>query len=93
MLAADLVAGRAYAHRARPQDADCPLDKIILVGPAKAGKAKIRHADGDLDGLEEWVPTRTVMCLWGETPGHPDGIDVHGHADTPTKIQNFSNTL
>ena len=50
MLAADLVAGRAYAHRARPQDADCPLDKIIFVGPAKAGKAKIRHADGDLDG-------------------------------------------
>src|SRR5215218_4049517 len=22
-----------------------------------------------------------------ETPGHPDGVDVHGHADTPTKIQ------
>jgi len=28
-----------------------------------------------------------------ETPGHPDGIDVRGHVGTPTKIENFSNTL
>jgi hypothetical protein len=49
-----------------PNDAECPLRKIIFVGPAKAGKARIRHADGDLDGLEEWVPTRTVTCPWGE---------------------------
>src|ERR1700745_2393147 len=28
-----------------------------------------------------------------ETPGHPHGIDVHGRAGTPTKIQSFSNTL
>jgi len=65
MLATDLVAGRAYAERAKPNDAECALRRIIFVGPAKAGKAKIRHADGDLDGLEEWVPTRTVMCAWG----------------------------
>jgi hypothetical protein len=42
------------------------LRRIIFVGPAKASKAKIRDADGDLDDLEEWVPTRTVMCPWGE---------------------------
>ena len=35
-------------------------------GPARAGKAKVRHVEGDLDGLEEWAPTRTVMCPWGE---------------------------
>ena len=62
MLATDLVVGRAYAERAKPNDAECALRKIIFVGPARAGKA----ADGDLDGLEEWVPTRTVMCPWGE---------------------------
>jgi hypothetical protein len=28
-----------------------------------------------------------------ETPGHLDGIDVHGRAGTPTKIKNFSSTL
>ena len=51
MLATDLVVGRAYARRAKPQDAGCPLRKVIFVGPARAGKVKIRHADGDLDGL------------------------------------------
>jgi hypothetical protein len=62
MLAADLVVGRAYAERAKPNDAVCVLRKIIFVGPARAGKAKIRHADGDLDELEEWVPARTLRC-------------------------------
>lgn len=71
MLAADLVVGRAYAQRGKPHDAGSALRKIIFVGPAKAGKAKIRHADGDLDGLEEWVPTRTVMCPWGERQESP----------------------
>jgi hypothetical protein len=66
MLATDLGVGRKYVQRAKPQDAECPLRKIIFIGPAKAGKAKIRHADGDLDGLEEWVPTRTLMCPWGQ---------------------------
>lgn len=66
MLATDLVVGHAYAERAKPNDAECALRKIIFVGPAKAGKAKIRHADGDLDGLQEWVPTRTLRCAWGE---------------------------
>src|SRR5262245_49551171 len=52
MLAAYLVVGRKYAQRAKPQDAESPLRKIIFVGPARAGKAKIRHAAaGDLDGL------------------------------------------
>jgi hypothetical protein len=66
MLGTDLVVGRAYAERSKPNDAQCALRKIIFVGPARAGKAKIRHADGDLDGLEEWVPTRTLMCAWAE---------------------------
>ena len=66
MLAADLVKGRDYAQRAKPTDASCPLHKVTFIGPAKAGKAKVRHADGDLDGLEEWVPTRTMMAPWGQ---------------------------
>jgi hypothetical protein len=66
MLATDLVEGRDYAQRAKHNDADCPLHKVTFIAPAKAGKAKIRHADGELDGLEEWVPTRTLMSLWVE---------------------------
>jgi hypothetical protein len=66
MLATDLVTGRDYAQRTKPHDVNCPLHKVTFIAPAKAGKAKVRHADGELDGLEEWVPTRTLMCLWGE---------------------------
>jgi len=44
MLATDLVVGRAYAERAKPNDAECAPRKIIFVDPARAGKAKIRHA-------------------------------------------------
>ena len=66
MLAADLVKGRDYAQRAKPADASCPLHKVTFIGQAKAGKAKVRHADGDLGGLEEWVPTRTMMVRWGQ---------------------------
>jgi hypothetical protein len=60
MLATDLVVG-AYAQRAKHDDAERPLRKIIF---ARAGRAKIRHVDGHLDGLDEWVPKRTVVCPW-----------------------------
>lgn len=66
MLASDLVVSRDYAQRVKPQDAGCPLHRVAFIGPAKAGKAKVRHADGEFGGLEEWVPTRTLLCLWGE---------------------------
>jgi hypothetical protein len=65
-LSTDLVTGRDYAQRAKPHDAGCPMHKITFIGPAKAGRAKVRHADGELDGLVEWVPTRTLVCPWGE---------------------------
>jgi hypothetical protein len=48
MLATDLVVGRAYAERAKPNDAECALRKTIFIGPAKAGKAKIRPLFGKI---------------------------------------------
>jgi hypothetical protein len=66
MLATELAAGLDYAHRLKPHDPGCGLQKVMFIGPAKAGKAKVRHRDGELDGLEEWVPTRTLMCPWAE---------------------------
>jgi hypothetical protein len=66
MLATELTAGLDYAHRPKPQDPGCRLQKVRFIGPARAGKAKVSHRDGELDGLEEWVPTRTLLCRWAE---------------------------
>jgi hypothetical protein len=66
MLATELAVGLDYAHRAKPQDPGCGLQKVTFIAPARSGKAKVRHRDGDLNGLEEWVPTRTLMCPWAE---------------------------
>jgi hypothetical protein len=66
MLATELTAGLDYAHRPKPQDPGCRLQKVRFIGPARAGKAKVSHRDGEFDGLEEWVPTRTLLCRWAE---------------------------
>ena len=66
ILASELTVGADYAHRPKPQDAGCGLQKATFLGPARAGKAKVRHRGGDLDGLEEWVPTRSLMCPWAD---------------------------
>lgn len=66
MLAAELVPGHDYAQRPRHRDPACALMQMRFVGPARAGKAKIRHCGGELAGLEEWVPTRTLLCPWPE---------------------------
>ncbi|HUY49802.1 MAG TPA: hypothetical protein VMV92_29485 [Streptosporangiaceae bacterium] len=66
MLAVDLVTDHSYAHRARHHDPGCPLQKVTFIGPARAGKAKIRYDDGELDGLQEWVPTRTLLSPWAD---------------------------
>ena len=66
MLASELAVGVDYAHRANPQDTGCGLQKVTFIGPARAGKAKVRHRDGDLDGLQEWLRTRSLMCVWAD---------------------------
>jgi hypothetical protein len=66
VLAADLVAGNDYAWRSEPHNCECALRKVGFAGPARAGKAKVRHRDGELAGLEEWVPTRALVCPWAE---------------------------
>ena len=66
MLAPELAAGLDYACRLKSQDAGCGMQRVTFIGPARAGKAKVRHRDGELNGLEEWVPTRSLLCLWAE---------------------------
>jgi hypothetical protein len=66
MLASELAVGADYAHRPKPQDGGCGLQRVTFIGPARAGKAKIRHRQSNLDGLEEWVRTRSLMCSWAD---------------------------
>lgn len=40
MLATDLAVGCAYAQRVKPNDADCPLRKIIFVDPLRRAKPR-----------------------------------------------------
>ena len=65
MLATELAVGRDYARRLKPQDSRCGLQRVTLVGAARAGKAKVRHRDGELDGLDEWIPTRMLRVPLG----------------------------
>jgi hypothetical protein len=66
MLASELAVGVGYAYRPKPPDGECGLQQVTFIGPARVGKAKVRHRDGDLDGLEEWVRTRSLMCMWAD---------------------------
>jgi hypothetical protein len=66
MIAAELVPGAVCALRER-RDLDWPTERVEVVGPKpRAGKVKIRRLDGDHEGLEEWVPTRYLLCAWEE---------------------------
>jgi hypothetical protein len=62
----DLTPNTDLAYRAKPGDPEMPIARVRYLGPAKAGKAKCRHQDGDLAGLEEWIATRALLCRWGE---------------------------
>lgn len=66
MQKSELAEGKNYAIRASPRDRQCRLAKVRYVGPTKAGKARVRHVEGALDALEEWVSTRTIMCRWAD---------------------------
>lgn len=65
VLATELVPGRRYAAREDPRRGG-PLLKVDLTGPARSGKARVRWLEGDREGLDEWIPTRCLICLWGE---------------------------
>jgi len=58
--------------------------------PPYPGRYRQAQPVGTTYKIPSLTPRGTAAA---ETPGHPDGIDVHGHADTPTKIQNISNAL
>ena len=43
-----------------------PFVKVTFVGPTRGHKCRVRYEEGELQGLDEWVPTRQIACPWGE---------------------------
>jgi hypothetical protein len=63
----DIELGRTYALRRKPTDHhEQPFRAKVALLPGRGGKVRVVHRGGELDGLDEWVPTRGVVCLWGE---------------------------
>jgi len=62
----DLARGEKYALRTKPTDQSSPFLKVTYVGPARGRQCRIRYDEGEYRGMEEWVPTRQLMCRWGQ---------------------------
>lgn len=62
----ELAVGKTYALRIAQTADDNPFAKVTFVGPARSRQARVRYAEGELLGLEEWVPSRLLVCPWGE---------------------------
>jgi hypothetical protein len=61
--------GEMWAYRERAYTQDCPVVKaeILQFGPKRSGKVRIRLQDGELSGLDLWVPAVRLRVLWDET--------------------------
>jgi hypothetical protein len=69
MQARDIQPGRLYARRDPPNDPHRDVEKVQPVTAPRARQVKVKHVSGELDGLEEWVTTRSLLCAWGERQG------------------------
>jgi hypothetical protein len=65
MRQSDLEEGKNYALRENAANRSGLL-KVRYVGPARRGRVRVRYSDGNLNGLDEWVRTRSLMCRWAD---------------------------
>lgn len=65
MQSVDIVPGKAHALRPLGQPEES-LVKVQVLLPPRRGKVRIRYLTGAEQGLEEWIPTRQLACLWKE---------------------------
>lgn len=42
--------------------------ELLFLAKGRAGRCKVRHLDGELEGLEEFVHTSHLRCLWKGWP-------------------------
>lgn len=66
MRQSDLQPRKRYAYRATASRNDLNLIKVTVVGPGRGRKVRVRYEDGELAGLDEWVPIVQIVCPWSE---------------------------
>ncbi|MFC0674525.1 hypothetical protein [Brachybacterium hainanense] len=62
----ELAKGRKYALRPKGSRTGDPLIKVTYIGPVHVRQCRIRYEGGELEGLDEWILTRQLVCLWKE---------------------------
>ena len=68
MIRSEFRAGDLWAYR-KTTKLTAPASRVELVDyPAKVKKVKVRHVEGELKGLEEWVPPGQLRARWDEWP-------------------------
>ena len=61
--------GRSFAYRERAKALGEPVQPVEVVkeGPSRFQKVRIRYLDGELEGLEEWVPKLRLLVPWEDS--------------------------
>jgi len=51
-----------------------PVTPVVVVkeGPPRSQRVRIRHLDGEYEGLEEWVPKSRLVALWEDASAFCD---------------------
>ena len=66
MVRDEIRLGMLCAMRLRPSDT--PAEVQVLAASPRGGQWKVRHLSGDQEGMEEWLPSRTLLCPWSSLP-------------------------
>lgn len=64
MYGAEIEVCIDYALRDRL--ADEPVRVRVLTKAPRGGQWRVEHLTGDLQGLQEWRQSRTLLCRWGD---------------------------
>lgn len=64
MQTSELRPQTKYAWSKRPNAVTPSVAKVKFLGSARKGQARIRWEEGEFTGLDEWVPTRELVCAW-----------------------------
>lgn len=64
MYRTEIKVGRDYALRDKP--ADAPVRVRVHSKAPRGGQWRVEHLTGDLQGLQEWRPSRVLLCTWEE---------------------------
>jgi hypothetical protein len=63
MYGAEIKVGRDFALRDKPTESAV---RVRVLGQAPRGGRRVEHLTGDLQGLQEWRPSKVLLCPWGD---------------------------